>query len=548
MAVLLAALIVPPTIFLVNVSLHVNNPDGSLGDFTLAFYRQLFTGRFFLSSLANTLVFAIGSAVVSIVLGVVQAVIVERTDAPGRGWVFLGAIVSLAIPYVLYVVAWLLILGRAGPLNAGIGWLSGGAAAIDVYSMWGMVAIQGVGFSPLAFLLMAAVLRSTDASFEEASMTSGARPLTTFRTVTLRMGMPGVLALLLLVFVRALESFEVPALVGLAGNISVLTTDIYQSSGAGGIANNGQSGAYSVCMLLLIIGPLLWYGRLSRHAHRYQTITGKGYRPRVLSLGRLRYVAATVLVLMFLLVTGLPLAMLVFTSLQPFYEGVTADSFHRLTLDNYALLLGPGSFRDSIVNTLILGAGTASFVVPITALCAWLAARRWPGAWILDPIVSAPLVFPAIVMSVAFLYLFVNAPIPIYGTLISVIIASGARFLPYGMRYAYAGVLQIHVDLEDASMSSGARQANTFRRIVVPLLSPALVSAWLFIFLLAVQAVALPLLLVGPGTEIMPVTLCDLWQNGQATELAAMGVAWVALMTLVSAGFYVATRRYQVPA
>jgi iron(III) transport system permease protein len=114
------------------------------------------------------------------------------------------------------------------------------------------------------------------------------------------------------------------------------------------------------------------------------------------------------------------------------------------------------------------------------------------------------------------------------------------------MRYAYAGVLQIHRELEDASASSGAGQLMTFFRIVVPLLAPALISGWLFVFLLSVQAVSLPLLLVGPGSEIVAVTLFDLWQNGQVTELAAMGVVWIALMTMVSSIFYYVTRRFQI--
>jgi iron(III) transport system permease protein len=237
--------------------------------------------------------------------------------------------------------------------------------------------------------------------------------------------------------------------------------------------------------------------------------------------------------------------MLVFASLQPFYEGVTLESFGRFTLDNYATILGPGSFRDSIANTLVLGIATASLVVPLTALCAWLAVRRRPGAWLLDQIATAPLIFPAIVMSVAFLQVFVNLPVPLYGTLASVIIASAVRFLPYGMRYAYAGVLQIHEDLEDAAKTSGAGAARVFLRVVLPLISAALVSCWLFVFLLAVQNVALPLMLVGPGTEIVAVTLFDLWQNGQVTELAAMGVSWVALMLLVCTFLHLSARRYR---
>ena len=551
LAAILLILILPPTLFLVDTSLHATRPDGSFGPFTLQYYRQLFTSPYFAGSLWHTVVYAIGSALVAITLGVSQALIVERTNAPGRSYSFLAAILSLGIPHVLYVVAWLLLLGRAGPVNGLLGLIGGGAGeapALDVYSMWGMFLIEGVGFAPLTFLLMSAVLRSTDASFEEAAMMSGAGPLRTFGAITLRMGLPGILALTLLVIIRAFESFEVPALVGLAGNVSVLTTDIYQSSRNASGPNYGQSGAYSVCLLLIVVLLLVWHHRLSHHARRYQTITGKGYRPRIIDLGRSRFGASALLMATFILVTALPVGMLVFASLQPFYEGLTAESFGRLTLDNYATILAPGSFRSSIANTLVLGAATATAVVPFTALCAWLAVRRRPGAWLLDQIATAPLIFPAIVMSVAFLQVFVNLPIPLYGTLTSVIIASTVRYLPYGMRYAYAGVLRIHEDLEDAAKTAGAGPGAVFIRVVLPLVSAALVSCWLFVFLLAVQSVALPLMLVGPGTEIVAVTLFDLWQNGQVTELAAMGVLWVALMLVVSAGFHFTARRFRLDA
>jgi iron(III) transport system permease protein len=542
---ILLLIILPPTIFLFDVSLHTTNPDGTFGSFTFTYYRQLFGSGFFLSSLLNTFLYAIGSAVVGIAIGTIQALIVERTNTPGRSLVFLGAVISLGIPHVLYVVGWLLILGNSGPLNALLtSWF--GVAPVNVYSLWGMIIIEGIGVTPLTFLLMSSVLRATDASFEEASMMSGARPITTFWKVTLRMGLPGVLALLLLVFIRGFEAFEVPALVGLAGNINVLTTDIYQSSHATGIPNYGESGAYSVCLLIAMAGLLAWYNRLSKNSHQYQTITGKGYRPRVINLGRWRFVTAAILVALFFLVVGLPLLIILYTSFLPFYAGVTLTAFSHMTLSNYTEFLSPGPFRNSIVNTLILGASTATFVVPFAALCAWLSARRKPGAWLLDQIATAPLVFPAIVLSVAYLYVFVNMPLPLYGTLLSVIIASSARYLPYGMRYAFAGILQIHIDLEDASMSSGAGQTQTFKRIVLPLLAATLVSSWLLIFLLTVQAVSLPLMLVGPGTEVVAVTLFDLWQNGQAPELAAMGMIWVVLMTAVSVTFYIITRRYRI--
>src|SRR5262249_1532320 len=135
-------------LFLVNVSLHETRPDGSLGELTLRFYRQLFSGRFFLPSLRNTLIYAFGSAAIAIVVGTAQALIVERTNTPGRGLAFLAAIIALGVPHILHVVAWLLLLGRAGPVNDAIMAVLGREQAIDVYSMWGMALIEGIGFVP----------------------------------------------------------------------------------------------------------------------------------------------------------------------------------------------------------------------------------------------------------------------------------------------------------------------------------------------------------------------------------------------------------------
>jgi iron(III) transport system permease protein len=492
------------------------------------------------------MIYSFGSAVIAIVIGTVQALIVERTNTPGRNLAFFGAILSLGVPHILYTVAWLLLLGRSGPINDMIAFVTQQPQAIDVYSMWGMILIEGIGFVPLTFLLMSAVLRSMDASFEEAAIMAGASPLLAFWRITLQMGIPAICALGMLIFVRTFESFEVPALVGLAGNINVLTTTIYQSARRTGAPNYGESGAYSICLVLIVTLLLIWQSRLARDAHRYQTITGKGFRPRIVDLGTWRYLTSALLIGLFLFVTVIPAVMLVFTSFQPFYEGVRLEAFGRFSLDNYLILFGPGSFRDSILNTLILGASTATIVVPFTALCAWLVVRRVPGAALLDHLVTLPLVFPAIILSVAFLNIFVNLPIALYGTLLSVIIASSVRYLAYGMRYAYAGALQIHPDLEGQASISGASRAALFRRIVVPLLAPTLLNSWLLVFLLSVQAVALPLLLVGPGSEVMAVTLFELWQNGQVTELASMGVLWMLLMTAVSTLFHFLTRRRQM--
>ena len=538
-------LMLPPIIFLLNSSVHTIKPDGSFDQFTLRFYKELVTNPRFLNNFINTSVYAIGSAAVAIVLGTIQAWIVERTNTPLRRYVFLVSIISLGIPSVLYTVAFLLLLGKNGPVNEVLALVFGpGKAYLDVYTMWGMVIIEGIDFAPLVFLLLASVFRSADASFEEASMMSGAGITKTFRHITLRLALPGIFALLILIFIRAFESFETPALVGRPGGIFVLTTDIYQAAQLDTPPNYGQAGAFSVALLAVVMVLLYWYNRLSRHAERFQTITGKGFRPRVMDLGRWRYVTAAILVLMFMVIIVLPVGIVVWASFLPYYQPFSFEAMSLFTLENFAEVLDAGLLFDSVANTLILGVATATIVSLFTTVCAWLAVRRYKGGWLLDQLATMPLILPSIVLGVALLQVFLNTPLGLYGTLTSLVLASMLRYLPYGMRYSYAGVLQIHTELEEASGMSGARGFNTFVRIVVPLVAPALITCWLFVFLSATKAVSLMILLIGPDSHVVAVTIFDLWENGALPELAALGVAWTAFMTVIAAIFYYFTRRY----
>jgi iron(III) transport system permease protein len=228
----------------------------------------------------------------------------------------------------------------------------------------------------------------------------------------------------------------------------------------------------------------------------------------------------------------------------PYYDGVSVEALQRFSFDNYRTILNGGAFQNTITNTLIMGSTAASIVAPFTALCAWLAVRRYKGAWMLDQLATAPLIFPAIVMGVAFLQLTLNMPFGLYGTLLSIIVASMVRYMPYGMRYAYAGILQIHTELEEASSMSGARQSTTFLRVVMPLVAPAMVTCWLFVFLVSVKAVSIPILLAGPKSQVVAIALFDMWENGITNELAAMGMIWTGFMTVVSVGFYLLAKRY----
>ncbi len=541
---ILLVLIVPPVIYLVRSSFQEIEFDGSFGAFTFAHYRALIETDGLLSVLATTGLYAAGSALVAILLGGVQAWIVERTDTPLRGLVMIVSIVSLGIPSVLYTISFLLLLGKTGPLNEAMMALTGAAdPPFNVYSLPGMILIQGIEYTPLCFLLLSSVFRSTDAAFEEASMMSGAGLGATFRRITLKLVTPGIAALLILIFIRAFEAFETPALVGMPGRVHVMTNDIYQSM-LDIPPNYGEASAFSMVMLVLMVFLLRLYGNFSRHAEKYQTISGKGFRPRVMRIGRWRWLTTGILLLLFALLIALPVGITLWVSLVPFYDGLNVEALSRFSLMNYRTVIFETSFTSALSNTFILGIATATLVAAFTTLASWLAVRRQPGAWLLDQLASAPLVFPAIVLAVAFLQLVLNVPLALYGTLLSIIVASMVQFLPFGMRYSYAGVLQVHRELEDASALSGARTATTFLRVVIPLVAPAVVTCWLFVFLMVSKAVSIPLLLAGPNSQVVAVTMFEMWQNGVAPELAALGIIWTAVMTIVSTGFFVLSRRY----
>jgi iron(III) transport system permease protein len=423
-------------------------------------------------------------------------------------------------------------------------WLTGAKEAIvDIYSLGGMILVEGIEFSPLCFLLLSAVLRNNDAALEEAALMSGANVRATLRRITFRLALPGVLALLILTFIRAFESFETPALVGRPGRVDVLTMDVFHSMQTTP-PEYGEAGAFSI-VLLVVVGLLLWaYSWTARNAAKYQTVSGKGFRPRVIELGPWKWAALALLVLIFFVTIAAPLCILLWVSFQPYYEGVTLEALKLVTTKHYATVMRGEAFREAIGNTLLLGVCAAALVASLTSVCAWLVVRRHKGAWLLDQLCSAPLVFPAIVMAVAMLEIFLNQPLPLYGTLTSIIIASAIHYLPYGMRYSYAGVLQIHRELEEAAAMAGARQTTIFLRIVTPLIAPALVAGALFVFLIAVKAVSMPILLAGAKSRVVAIALFDMWQNGLFGEVSAIGVVWTLFMTAVSLGFFWLLRKF----
>jgi iron(III) transport system permease protein len=541
LAIVLLLLIVPPLWFLIQGSLHTTTVTGGLGEFTFAYYRRLLSDRGFVTSLFNSLAFSLGATVIALCFGGLVAWLVERTNAPFKAFAYLTAIISLGTPYVLYVIAWLFLFGRNGPFNDAL--TSLGLPGFNVYSLPGMILVEGFLWSPLSFLLLSSVFQSANAEYEEAARMCGAGIFHTVTRISMRLALPAFSAVALLMVVRSVEAFEVPALIGLPGNVKVLTTDIYLDMKQNVPPDLGYSSAFSLVLLLVAAGLISLYSRISRYASRYHSVTGRGFRSRLFDLGPWRRLGGAVILFNFLLILATPAAGLLWLALMPFTQTISRHGLALMTLDNFRTVLHSTFYLDLVWQTLLMSAGAATCIMALTMLSGWLAVRRRPGGWLVDQLATAPLIFPGIVLGVAMIQIYLAIPLAIYGTLWAFIIAFTIRYLPYGMRYSASGILQIHPELEEAASVAGSPLRTVLRRIIFPLATPALLAGWLFIFLIAARDLSLAVILASPSAQPVSAAMFDLWENGQGTELAAFGLVWTAIMTLIAAGFYLVGRR-----
>ena len=540
-------LVLPPLYSVIQTSLFTTKLTGEIDQFTLRYYEDLFRELQIIGPFLNTFYFSIGSALFATLLGGSIAWIVVRTDSPLRGLGYFTAFASFGTPFILYTIGWLLLLGKAGPVNY---WLKilfdQTTPVLNVYSMFGMILIESLLWSPFVFLMLAAAFRSMDPSLEEASAACGARVWQTMRRVSLRLMLPAFFSVMLLIFIRTFESFEIPALVGLPGDIRVLTTSIYLDAQKLP-PRYGSAGAFSVLLMVVVAATLYFYFRLTREGDRYQTVTGKGYRPTLINLGRWRYLAGAGLVTYSIILLVLPFLIILWASVLPYYMQPSLEGLGKLTIKNYVTALHFPKITDAIKNSVLLGLGSASFVMCLTLLASWLLVRtKIRGRWLLDLMTTLPLLFPGIVMGLAILRFYLFVPIPVYGTLWILLIAFVTRYIPYGIRYTHSGLLQLHKELEEASYVAGASWFNSMRRIILPLMTPSFLGGWIFIFLLSAKELSMSVLLVSPQTPVVSVAIFELWENAQVGELAAFGVIWTAILVTVAIFYYAFARRYGI--
>jgi iron(III) transport system permease protein len=373
-----------------------------------------------------------------------------------------------------------------------------------------------------------------DPNLEEAAQVSGSSTLRTLWHINVKLMFPTILGTWLLLFIRGIESFEAPAVIGIPAGIKVYATQIFMALREYPPDYN-LAGTYAVFYLVVAVFGLGIYLQATRASERYATITGKAYRPRTLDLGRWRYATLGVSLLILCFAVLLPILTVAWASLLPYYTRPSRQILSALTLGNYAEIFRIDMIYRAFANNLITGLSSATIAVLLGAAISWVVIRTdfyWRN--LLDILAFTPLAFPGVVLGLALVWMYLTLPIPLYGTLWILVVGYVTKYIPIALRACHASLLQVHRELEEASDIAGASWGRTFFRIVLPLILPGLMAGWFYVLTLTFKVLALPILLSHVGTEVFPTVIYTLYEGGHFHTLSALGILLIVILTVVA--------------
>jgi len=512
-------------------------PIGEPGaTYTIQNYVKAYFDKEFYLLLLNSVYYALGTCSLTFVIGTFLAWVSERTNTPLKKLFVVMSLIPFIIPGILSTISWILLLSpKIGLINIVVKEVLGlEAAPFNVYSMWGMIWAEAIHLYPLVFLLMSAAFRNMDTSLEEAALTAGSSTLQTFWKVTLPLMRPAMFSVLLINFVRGIEAFEVPALIGVPAKISVFTTKIFLAIHQFP-SDFGLAGAYAVTLLIISTVGVLIYGRITRKEERYATVTGKGYRPRVIDLGGWKYLTLGISFVIFSLAVILPVFVLLWSSFIPYYGVPSKELMQKMTWANYQYILNYPLALTAFKNSFYLSVGSATLVMLLTSVIAWITVKtKLPGRAFLDNMTFIPIAMPGIVLGVSLIWVYLTLPIPIYGTIWVLLLAYMTKFIPYGIRAASSSMIQINKELEEASFTAGGTWFQTFRKVILPLLMPGFTAGWIYISIIALRELSTSILLYSYNSTVLSIMAFDLWEGGQYTYVCALGVLMVLLLVAMA--------------
>ena len=500
--------------------------DAGGGHLSLQNFNALFQDARFYQAVGNTLLAGAGATVLSCLLGFALAWIVSRTDLPGRQWFEILNLVPFFLSPYVGAVSWIYLAApNSGMLQTWLGALGISLDFIRIYSIGGVIWVLALFYTPYVYLFVIAPMRQMDAALEDAARVHGASFWYTLRHVTVPLLMPSLLSGALVVFVTSAGLFDVPLALAATRGIRTMPTEIFQSVQYP--SDFGRAAAFGVVVMTATIAlAILQRQYLGRR--RFETVSGKGYRPRLIRLRWRGRVAALALELVYIgggvLLPTLAMMMVAFSAIWTGRLNPAA-----LTLRNFDyVIFGYKLTQQAILNSLFLALVGATMGVMLALLQAYYLNRgNAKRSALVDAVLSLPLGIPGIILGLGFLIIAIRTPL--YSTLTIILVAYIARFFPFATRTVSGMLLAINPELEQSARASGASWLQCMRFVLMPLLLPAIIAAWLMLFVIFIRELGATILLYAQGTETISVALVLLSEHSSAS-MAALAVIQIVLL------------------
>lgn len=498
--------------------------------FTLDNIVRLFASAEFGRAALNTAIFAGLTVTIAQVLGIFTALVLGRTNLPGRQAIGAVMMWPLYLSHLIFAVGWVIVYGPSGFATLGVANLLGGTQPWNLYSVGGMAVVAGISQAPLAYLYcMYGAVRSVDPALENAARTVGAGPIGVLRRVTLPLMIPSIVTSTALNLIISIETLSIPLFLGRPDRIETISTYLYTLGVASSTPQYGLIAASSVLLIVLVLSTLLLQRLILKHGHRYETVKGKGARTAALQLGPWAWPLAILMGLFAFFTIVLPIAGIVLRAFTVFLSPLV-PFWTMLTLANFERLFTNATFVRSIGNTFFISLAAASTGTLLAALIALVVQRsdfRFKHS--LEMLAYSPRVIPGLITGIGVFYAaIVFAPFGwLRDSVWIIVLAYVMATLPLGLGVIQPAVVQISADLDKAARTSGADWLQSMFRIMLPLLKSALLGSFVLLFITYLKSYIIAIFLMAPGLEVMGVSMLTLWTNGEVGVTSAFATVQI---------------------
>ena len=490
--------------------------DFSISNFSFANFDRFFTSTMYQRSLRNSFLVAFSVVFFTLLIGVPMGYFVARVEMPFKRVMLSLGILPIITPAFVGAFSWIILLGRQGVLRYIInriltifGW-----TLPPIYGLFGIIFTMTLVYFPFVFLLSHGAFKSSNPLLEESAMIMGAKNSRILRTVTVPLILPSLGAAAILVFIRSIGNFGIPAILG--GQQYVLPTLIYfRVNGFWDL--NGAAAIAMISVMIVIIA--LWMQKKIISSREYETISTASSEHKLYKHPIIKIIANVYC--WFILIIALAPQITIF--IMSFFENWRGLLPIGFTLNNYLSI--PQIASKPIFNSLYLALTASFFTAILGSLIAYIVERRRPkGAILIDFTVMTPFVLPGIVVAVALLTTFSSGPIILSGTYTIIMISFIVRRTPYVFRSVCASLTQLDEALEESSLIAGANWFYTFRRVTLPLILPGIIAGTILTFSTLLQELSTTILLYSSKTQTLPIQIYNAVADGKFGEASALSV------------------------